>query len=203
MRNFCFNGFAINCFAFIFVRWPLLSVFFILLFNHRNAGAQFQLHCDAMSAVVNFSSSANARLLEIAGQPHPLEPVANANFILHPGFIPCLFLGLPTSVDEVDKGTEIPQAFALLQNYPNPFNPVNSIQFAVASEQFVSLKVYDMLGNEVVTLVNERKAPGVYCARFEAGALASGVYFIRMRAGDFSTRSGQKFAATRKILLAR
>ncbi len=197
MRNFCFNGFAINSFVFIFIRWPLLSVgvFWVLFFIPHNASAQFQLHCDGVSAAGSFSSSANARLLEIAGQPPPLEPMANANFILHPGFIPCLFLGLPTGVDDAATGPKIPKAFALHQNYPNPFNPETSIQFSVVSEQFVSLKVYDVMGKAVATLVNEKQVPGYYRATFDGRGLASGVYLLHLRAEDF--------VATRKMLLTK
>jgi hypothetical protein len=96
-----------------------------------------------------------------------------------------------------------PTSFTLSQNYPNPFNPVTSIQFSVSSNQWVSLKVYDVLGNEVATLVDEKKPAGSYRVSFDAKGLASGVYFYRLQAGDPSAGSGQGFAATRKLLLVR
>ncbi|MFA6597452.1 MAG: LamG-like jellyroll fold domain-containing protein [Ignavibacteriaceae bacterium] len=88
----------------------------------------------------------------------------------------------------IEENTSInPVAFSLKQNYPNPFNPTTSIQYAVGGTQFVSLKVYDVLGNEVATLVNEEKQPGVY--NYELGIrnyeLSSGVYFYQLRAGGF------------------
>jgi len=89
----------------------------------------------------------------------------------------------------------IPTAFALTQNYPNPFNPATSIHYSVASDQLVSLKVYDVLGKEVATLVDERKPAGTYRVSFDAAGRAGGVYFVKMRAGEFS--------AARKILLMR
>jgi hypothetical protein len=88
-----------------------------------------------------------------------------------------------TDIHEEGKG--IPSRFELLQNYPNPFNPATRIPFSVRGSGFVSLKVYDILGREVRTLVNENLQPGVYEATFDATGLASGVYFYRLTAGAF------------------
>jgi|GEM_PF-2401499 len=97
---------------------------------------------------------------------------------------------------EVTAREEIaPAAFELKQNYPNPFNPVTSIQYSVARDQLVSLRVYDINGREVATLVNERKSAGVHRVEFEARELPSGVYFYQLRAGEFT--------ATRKLMLLR
>ena len=76
--------------------------------------------------------------------------------------------------------------FELYQNYPNPFNPVTNIKYQIANSSFVSLKIYDVLGREVSTLVNEFKKAGSYIVTFNGSALASGVYFYRLNAGDFS-----------------
>ncbi len=84
-----------------------------------------------------------------------------------------------------------PTKFSLEQNYPNPFNPSTSIQYAIGSRQFVALKVYDVLGKEIATLVNEEKPEGSYEVEFNsvetlhATSLPSGVYFYQLRAGDF------------------
>ncbi|MCZ6703777.1 MAG: discoidin domain-containing protein, partial [Ignavibacteria bacterium] len=80
--------------------------------------------------------------------------------------------------------------FKLFQNYPNPFNPSTSIQYAVRSTQFVSLKVYNVLGSEIATLVNEEKLAGFYEVEFSTTGgdvynLPSGIYFYRLQAGDF------------------
>lgn len=79
--------------------------------------------------------------------------------------------------------------FGLGQNYPNPFNPSTSIQYTLSSMQFVTLKVYDILGNEVATLVNEERAPGIYEIEFESTVgsrqLASGIYFYQLKAEDY------------------
>jgi hypothetical protein len=99
----------------------------------------------------------------------------------------------------------LPKEFSLEQNYPNPFNPGTIIQYAIGSRQYVTLKVYDVLGNEVATLVNEYKAAGSYKVEFNVGrdsspALASGIYFYQLKAGDPSTSSGQGFVETKKTI---
>lgn len=98
-------------------------------------------------------------------------------------------------VNSIDSGSEKdnPKVFALDQNYPNPFNPGTSIQYAIGGRQFVSLKVYDVLGNEVESLVNEEKPAGNYEVDFNATQLSSGIYFYRLQAGDYN--------ASRKMIL--
>jgi hypothetical protein len=102
---------------------------------------------------------------------------------------------LPKSTAPGDPTGQTPEKFALSQNYPNPFNPSTKIQFQLAASGFVSLKVYDVLGREVRTLVNENLKAGSYETTFsaeggsasggDARELASGVYFYRLGAGDF------------------
>ena len=83
--------------------------------------------------------------------------------------------------------TEIPVEFNLQQNYPNPFNPETIINYQLTINNFVSLKVYDVLGREIATLVNEEKPAGSYEVSFNGSRLPSGVYFVRMTAGEFSS----------------
>ena len=80
---------------------------------------------------------------------------------------------------------DLPKEFALAQNYPNPFNPSTTISYALPADAHVTLKVYDVLGREVRTLVNDDSKAGTYEARFDAGGLASGVYLYRLEAGGF------------------
>ncbi len=82
-----------------------------------------------------------------------------------------------------DLQTSFPTRLELMQNYPNPFNPSTTIQFSLAARQLTLVTVYDMLGREVSTLVNEIKDPGTYTAVFDASGLASGIYFARLTAG--------------------
>ncbi|MGE5812399.1 MAG: T9SS type A sorting domain-containing protein, partial [Ignavibacteria bacterium] len=77
-----------------------------------------------------------------------------------------------------------PKTFSLSQNYPNPFNPNTKIQYAVGSRRNVSLKVYDILGREIITLVNEEKPAGEYEVEFAGSSLSSGIYFYQLKAGN-------------------
>jgi len=89
-------------------------------------------------------------------------------------------------VTSVQQSTGAPNRFTLEQNYPNPFNPATRIPFSVQGSGFTSLKVYDILGREVRTLVNEYLQPGSYEVTFDASGLASGVYLYRLQAGEFT-----------------
>jgi endoglucanase len=86
----------------------------------------------------------------------------------------------------VSDKQDIPTSNELKQNYPNPFNLSTEIDYRVFDFGLVTLKVYDLLGRQVAVLVDERKAPGSYLARFDASGLTSGVYFYRLRVGDFT-----------------
>jgi uncharacterized delta-60 repeat protein len=89
----------------------------------------------------------------------------------------------PTSIDDEDFAQ--PDDFLLFQNYPNPFNPSTTIRFNLPQSLFVTLKVYDVLGNEVATLIDEYKSAGSYEVEFEALRLTSGIYFYKLQAGSF------------------
>ena len=84
------------------------------------------------------------------------------------------YIGGTTGIEEK---TNIPVSFNLSQNYPNPFNPVTTIEYTIPQSRFVSLKVYDILGREVKTLVRQQKLPGTYKVQFNGSELASGIYF--------------------------
>jgi len=86
---------------------------------------------------------------------------------------------------EIEVEVEVPKEFTLEQNYPNPFNPTTTIEYAVASEEQVTLTVYDNLGRQVRELVNARQEPGYYTVYFNAERLSSGMYYYRIVAGDF------------------
>jgi hypothetical protein len=105
----------------------------------------------------------------------------------------CTVKSPPSSVD---FPSEIPDKYSLKQNYPNPFNPSTNILYSIPNANFVTLKIYDILGNEVRTLVNEFQQPDIYSIRFDAKTLASGIYFFRLQVGS-------KFRKTIKMLLLR
>jgi len=101
--------------------------------------------------------------------------------------------GVTTSIDE--QSNSIPEKFQLFQNYPNPFNPTTKIFYSLSKSGNITLKVYDMLGREVQTLVKEFKSSGSYAIDFNAGKLSSGIYFYRLQSDNFM--------ATKKMLLLR
>ncbi len=84
----------------------------------------------------------------------------------------------------VKTHSDMPREFSLSQNYPNPFNPTTRLRFTIARAGFVTLKVYDMLGREIATLVNEQKSSGTYDAQFNGSTLPSGVYYCRLESGS-------------------
>jgi hypothetical protein len=91
--------------------------------------------------------------------------------------------------------SQISVAFELEQNYPNPFNPGTTIKYKLPQASLVNLKVYNVLGQEVATLVDESQPAGIHAVQFDGSGLSSGVYFYRLSAGDF--------VQTRKLMLLR
>jgi hypothetical protein len=81
----------------------------------------------------------------------------------------------------------VPSHYALHQNYPNPFNPETSIGFDLPKEGWISLKVYDVLGKEVATLVEKQMQHGIHRVHWNAGAIPSGVYVCQLKAGTFAS----------------
>lgn len=98
-------------------------------------------------------------------------------------------------ISSVDQLQSFPDGFLLSQNYPNPFNPSTIIRFQVPNSSFVNLKVYDVLGNEIETLINEGKPVGSYEIVFDAKELSSGMYFYTIKA--------ERFIQTKKMILIR
>ncbi len=106
----------------------------------------------------------------------------------------CTFiLSVLNNTGIIRTGSTVPDNYNLGQNYPNPFNPVTCIDFAVPVSGFVTLRIYDMLGREIGTLINEKLSPGTYKAVFNAEMLSSGIYIYTMRSGAFNS--------TRKMIL--
>jgi len=89
----------------------------------------------------------------------------------------------PSAVEQISG---LPEDFSLSQNYPNPFNPSTNIEYTIPEASFVQLKIYDILGNEVATLVNEEQSPGSYRTDFTANHLASGFYVAQLRTGNYT-----------------
>ena len=93
--------------------------------------------------------------------------------------------GGTVGVDDPEIQEEIPTSFSLAQNFPNPFNPTTTIEFSLPKSEDVTLKIYNLLGEEVKTLINEYKETGNHTVQFNANNLASGIYLYRLQAGSF------------------
>ena len=101
-----------------------------------------------------------------------------------------------SNLTEVKKKKEdLLKDFYLAQNFPNPFNPITHFQFSIADSRYVTVKIYDVLGKEIAELVNEKMDPGTHTVEWNAGKISSGVYLVRLQAGNFS--------AMRKVVLIR
>jgi hypothetical protein len=128
-----------------------------------------------------------------------LEGVGTANKYVYDCTFPFWFVIGSRITNAEEKENVLPASFALSQNYPNPFNPSTTIKFTIPNVETtrqavsITLKVYDILGREVATLVNGEKSPGTYEVKFNAGNLGSGMYFYQLKTGNFSE--------TKKMLL--
>jgi len=112
-------------------------------------------------------------VIYFSGGRYKIVPRTNADF------------GIVTGVS-VQRENIIPAAYALEQNYPNPFNPSTTLRYALPKAGVVSLKVYNVIGQEVATLVNEYQTAGTYSVKFDASKLATGMYLYRITSGEFS-----------------
>jgi len=138
------------------------------------------------------STASNAMARGVVGQSL-LGATKAGNTMVTGGFLAdTLFRGFVVSVGEEEN---LPTVFELSQNYPNPFNPSTTIQYSLPVRSHVMLKLYNVIGEEVVTLVNDTQEAGFRSVVVSAANLASGVYFYRILAGEFS--------AVRKMMLLR
>ncbi|MFH0990891.1 MAG: S8 family serine peptidase [bacterium] len=106
-------------------------------------------------------------------------------------------------VVDVEKLPEVPRSFSLDQNYPNPFNPRTTIAYRIPERSIVTLKLFDLLGREVLTLVNEEQLAGAHALAWDAAAYPSGVYFYRIEVHPLSGGRMGSFVETRKLILMR
>ncbi len=89
----------------------------------------------------------------------------------------------------INIAVELPDNYSLSQNYPNPFNPYTSIQYKIPEAGLVTLKVFDILGNEIKTLVNENQESGVYTVVLDLSSFSSGTYIYELKVNSFAQRS--------------
>ena len=96
-----------------------------------------------------------------------------------------IFRSIETTTLVEENIAEVNNIYSLAQNYPNPFNPLTSIEFTLPRSEYVELKVYNILGADVATLISDKMTQGKYTYQFDGSGLASGVYFYRIETGDF------------------
>ena len=129
------------------------------------------------SAPIDYSQSGTPDLCTVQ-----IQVAAQSNFggVAH---VDDLEFGAATDVEQIEGN---PVSYSLMQNYPNPFNPSTLIEYSIPEESFVELNVYDILGNEIATLVNEQQPAGNYRADFNANTKPAGLYFARLTSNEFT-----------------
>jgi hypothetical protein len=148
---------------------------------------------DGGATFTNFKISENPFVVSANNYIGHYIGVSAHNSIIRPVWtridnnLPSLWTAIIDSVPAVgvNSSESIPSRFVLNQNYPNPFNPTTKISFTIPRTGFVTFKVYDVLGNEVATLVTEEKPSGEYEVEFNASGLTSGIYFYQLKTGSF------------------
>jgi hypothetical protein len=179
-----------------FLMMPI--VMFVILLFFQSASAQYAIPRSVFgSGGASLSSSAN-KLVGTLGQPFigTMSGVSNKH---NAGFW-YVQRYLLTSVKEKSV-EELPAEYQLEQNYPNPFNPSTTIEFALPEESQVSIKLYNVLGEEVATLVEEVEPAGFHKVQWKPERLASGVYLFRLEAK--SDKSGRTFTSVKKLTYVR
>ena len=146
--------------------------------NSFNTNGMFRNYISGGS---NYYDGANSVAIQTDGKI--VAAGWDTDIMLGDAFAVARYTGTATSV--INEPYGIPTEFELSQNYPNPFNPSTIIEYTLPMESHVNIKVYDIIGREIATLVNEEKTPGTYSVNFNASKFASGFYLYRMQAGSF------------------
>jgi hypothetical protein len=147
-----------------------------------------------------FSNQENATTysLSVIGQSTAGYSKGN-NVMVTTGFLPGLIMSNNVSSQD-DVNNILPKEFNLYQNYPNPFNPVTVIQYSIPNKSHVTIKVFDILGNKIMTLINEEKEAGFHEINFNGRTIASGMYIYRLIATPDGGQAG-RYVSTKKMLL--
>jgi hypothetical protein len=147
------------------------------------------------SVAINYSSGLEPNFcmisITICSSPDSTETHTGSYFLVDD-----LNLGGMVSIPQGEEPSGLPDAFILKQNYPNPFNPATKISYSIAQPDFVILKIYNILGQEIQTLVNKFQTTGNYTINFDAKNLSSGIYFYELNVGN-------KVTEIKKMILMR
>lgn len=172
------------------IGWVVLLASLKLQFTFAQSSTNYTIKKSVVDQGGFVSSSANYRVIDAVGQPGPVGASASTGYSETSGFLAGggIISGVPEEITQT-----IPKEFKLLQNYPNPFNPITTIAFDVKEPCRVVLKIYNLMGREMATLVDSHHQPGQYKVTFQSVGFASGVYLYSIRMGDFT--------AVRKMVL--
>ncbi len=156
---------------------------------HSNAAAQLKIQNGVFGNGGTVISGANHQITSTVGQ-YGIGVTENSNNILKTGY--WYQTGkLVTSIEE--KPENLPTDYQLEQNFPNPFNPSTTIQFSLPKKSLVTIKLFNVIGNELAVILNEELLPGVHKVVVDGGQLLSGVYFYQMQT--------EKFTEVRKLII--
>jgi hypothetical protein len=176
-----------------------LKIFFVLvliLIPTQFIHSQYQTPYSVIGSGGNLSTNSSYTLNSTIGEPF-IGQSSNTSHNQYEGF---WYMYYEDVIVTVEDDLPMPATFKLEQNYPNPFNPTTIIKFGVPERSNVVLKIYDILGSEVATLVNEEMDAGWYERSFNAVSLSSGVYIYRLEAVSIAEQS-EKFISIKKMLL--
>ena len=159
----------------IFLLPAALAAVFII---QQQSYAQEVISNSLISSGASTSSNSSYTFTGTVGQP-AIGEASNASYTL-------------ISNVEEEEGYKLPTDYKLFQNYPNPFNPETTIKFKIPKTSFVTIKIYNVIGELIRTLVNTQKQPGIYSVKWDSmnnsgNIVSSGVYVYHMQAGSFST----------------
>ena len=169
----------------------IIDIAIIALLFVTTALPQYQITNSVIGSGGNIISNSNNNIVSTVGEAF----IGKSTNAVNQNQIGFWYAYQQTTITDVEDEETIPTVFKLEQNYPNPFNPSTKIKFAVPEKSNVLIKVYDILGSEVATLVNEEMDAGWYENNFNAAGLSSGVYLFRMEAGSY--------VSTKKMILLR
>ena len=174
----------------------IIFVLVLILIPTQFVHSQYQTPYSVIGSGGNLSANSVYTLYSTVGESF-IGHSSNSSHNQYEGFWYMYYEDIIVSVED---DLTIPASFKLEQNYPNPFNPTTIIRFGVPERSNVILKIYDILGSEVTTLVNEEMDAGWYERNFNAIGLSSGVYIYRLEAVSIAEQS-EKFISIKKMLL--
>lgn len=158
-----------------------IQFFSFLFFLQISLIAQYQIQTYVFGNGGSIVSNSDFQIFSTTGETF-IGKAEEKTYTIFSGFWQPVMLLTPVK----DNKDIISDKYILMQNYPNPFNPSTTIRYSIPKESFVTIKVYDIIGREIATLVNERKAAGNHSVKFNASNFSSGAYIYRIQSGGFT-----------------